>query len=208
LLYEQSNLSLRSLQSIAESWPYDKKAKVLQAYLGERSTPSQRPGRALEKMFYAWDIVCDYDTFRELQRHRRVDDLEWQELTPRYGYDVPEPVDAAGLTETFEECFDTSLKLYSALQNAGFHAEAPYATLLGHKLRWKVVYNAREAFQLHELVGETQTRPNVRKLIEQMHEKIAEAHPLIAAAMQFRAKDEEVAESVQQADKANSNQTT
>jgi dTMP kinase len=189
LLYEHSNLSLRDLQSITESWPYDKKANVLQAYLGEQSAPNRRPGRALEKMFYAWDIVCDYDTFRELQRHRRVNDLEWQELTPRYGYDVPEPVDAAGLTEMFEECFDTSLKLYSALQNAGFRAEAPYATLLGHKLRWKVTFNAREAFRLHKLIVDAQSRPNVRKLIEQMHEKIAEAHPLTAAAMRYTGKN-------------------
>jgi dTMP kinase len=185
MLYEHSNLSLRALQSAVDSWSYDKKAKVFNAYMGERSKRSQRPGRALEKIFYAWDIFCDYDAFRELKRHRMVDDLEWQQPTPRYGYDVPDEVEAAGLTEMFEECFDTSLQLYSVLQQAGYSLEAQYATLLGHKMRWKVVYNAREAFHLHELHLHANARPNVQKIVRQMHEKVTEMHPLIGEAMRF-----------------------
>lgn len=191
MLYEYSDLPLRQLRHIVNSWPYDKKAAVLTTYMGERLNRRQRPGRALEKAHYAWDLISDYGVFRELQRHRMVDDLEWQTLTPRYGYDVPKLVDDAGLTDQFEACFDLSLKLYSILQQAGYALEAQYATLLGHKMRWKVMYNAREAFHLHELRTSPQAHSSARKLVRQMHEKIAEVHPLLASAMKFVNQDED-----------------
>jgi thymidylate synthase ThyX len=159
--------------------------------MGERLNRRHRPGRALEKAHYSWDLVCDYGIFRDLQRHRMVDDLEWQQLTPRYGFEIPKLVEDAGLTETFEECFDLSLRLYSSLQQAGYQLEAQYATLLGHLMRWKVTYNAREAFHLHELRTSPQGHPGYRKLVMQMHEKLSEKHPLLGEAMRFVNQDED-----------------
>jgi dTMP kinase len=191
MLYEHSNQPLEQLQSEINAWPYDKKVEVLKAYMGERLNRRHRPGRALEKAHYSWDLVCDYGIFRDLQRHRMVDDMNWQLLTPRYGYDVPSLVEEAGLTEQFQECFDLSLKLHSLMVKAGYPLEAQYATLMGHKLRWKVTYNAREAFHLHELRTTPQGHPGYRKLVLQMHDKLAEVHPLLAEAMVFVNKDED-----------------
>ena len=58
-------------------------------------------------------------------------------------------------------------------------------------MRWKVTYNAREAFHLHELRTSPQGHPGYRKLVLQMHEKLAEVHPLTAEAMQFVNQDED-----------------
>jgi dTMP kinase len=190
MLYEHSGLPLEQLQTITSSWSYDQKAKVFKTYMGERLNRRHRPGRALEKAHYSWDLVCDYGIFRDLQRHRMVDDLTWQQLTPRYGYEIPKLIEDAGLSEQFEACFDLSLKLYSALQQAGYGLEAQYATLLGHRMRWKVTYNAREAFHLHELRTTPQGHPGYRKLVLQMHEKLAEVHPLIAESIKFVNQDE------------------
>jgi thymidylate kinase/thymidylate synthase ThyX len=185
MLYEHSSLSLQELQTEVATWPYAKKLQVFDAYMGERLNRRHRPGRALEKAHYSWDIICDYGIFRDLQRHRMVDDLEWQQLTPRYGYDIPQLIEDAGLDEQFELGFDLSLRLYSILQQAGYSLDAQYATLLGHKMRWKVTYNAREAFHLHELRTSPQGHPGYRRLVLDMHRKLAEAHPLLAAAMKF-----------------------
>lgn len=185
MLYEHSSQPLEQLQSEVASWSYNKRQEVFQAYMGERLNRRHRPGRSIEKAHYSWDLVCDYGIFRDLQRHRMVDDLNWQTLTPRYGYEVPELVEAAGMTEQFEACFNLSLELNSLLQQEGYALEAQYATLLGHKMRWKVTYNAREAFHLHELRTSPQGHPGYRKLVLQMHEKLAEVHPLLAEAMKF-----------------------
>lgn len=185
MLYEHSHMSLKEIKGIVETWPYSKKTSVFDAYMGERLNRRHKPGRALEKAHYSWDLLCDYGIFRDLQRHRMVDDMEWQLLTPRYGYDIPTLVEETGMTELFEQCFDLSLELYSLLQANGYELEAQYATLLGHKMRWKVTYNAREAFHLHELRTSPQGHPGYRKLVQQMHEKLAEVHPMIADAMKF-----------------------
>ena len=191
MLYEYSNLSLEELQTEVNDWPYKKKAEVFNAYMGERLNRRHKPGRALEKAHYSWDLLCDYGIFRDLQRHRMVDDLTWQKLTPRYGFEVPQLVEEAGLTEQFEACFDISLKLYSLLQQAGYEEEAQYATLLGHKMRWKVTFNARAAFHWLELRTSPQGHPGYRKLSHEMYEKIAEVHPMLAEAMRFVNQDED-----------------
>lgn len=191
MLYESSNLSLEEIEQAVSSWPIDRKMDVFNTYMGERLNRRHRPGRALEQAHYTWDLVCDYGIFRDLQRHRMVDDLQWQQLTPRYGYEVPALVDEAGLTDLFEKCFDLSAKLYSTLQAEGYVYEAQYATLLGHRMRWKVTYNAREAFHFHELRTSPQGHPGYRKLVLQMHEKLAEVHPMLAEHMRFVNQDED-----------------
>lgn len=185
ILYEHSTASLSDIQAEVANWSIAQKQDVLSAYMGERLNRRHRPGRALEKAHYNFDLMCDYGIFRDLQRHRIVDDLEWQQLSPRFGYEIPKLVDDAGFTDAFERCFDLSLELYSRLQEAGYALEAQYATLLGHRMRWKVTINAREAFHLLELRTSPQGHPGYRKLGQQMYDKVAEVHPMIADAMKF-----------------------
>ena len=151
MIYEHSNLSLHEIIHQINNLDYNQCCDIFNAYIGERLNRRHRPGRALEIPHYSWDIVCDYGIFRDLQRLRIVDDLQWQALTPRFGYDIPELIESAGLVDLFEKCFSISLELYSLLQANNYTTEAQYATLPGHKCVWKVTYNAREAFHLHEL---------------------------------------------------------
>jgi thymidylate synthase ThyX len=73
----------------------------------------------------------------------------------------------------------------------GLENEAQYATLLGHKMRWKITYNARQAFHFHELRTTPHGHPGYRKLVNQMHERLIEVHPLIGNAIKFVNKDED-----------------
>ncbi|HPW48264.1 MAG TPA: FAD-dependent thymidylate synthase, partial [Candidatus Saccharibacteria bacterium] len=72
-----------------------------------------------------------------------------------------------------------------------YQTEAQYATLLGHKMRWKVSYNAREAFHLHELRTVPQGHPGYRKLVNKMHEELLSVHPLTGEAMRFVNQEED-----------------
>jgi len=191
MLYEYSDLPLEDLKKEVANWPYERKQAVFTAYMGERLNRRQRPGRALEKIHYSFDLVSEYGVFKDLQRHRMVDDLGWQLLSPRLGYEVPQLVEDAGQTDAFLDCFDLSLQLYSALQASHGSLVAQYAVLQGHRLRWKVTLNAREAFQMFELRSTPQGHPAYRKLVQQMHDKVAEVHPMLAEAMIFMNKDED-----------------
>ncbi len=191
MLYEHSSLPLDEIKQEVSEWSYEDKQKAFKTYIGERLNRRHKPGRAMEQARYSWDIVCDYGIFRDLQRHRMVDDLNWQQLSPRYGYEVPELVEEADLSDSFEKCFDLSYKLYSQMQSSGYDEAAQYATLMGHRMRWKITYNARQAFHFHELRTAPQGHPGYRKLVKQMHDELAEHHPMIAESMIFVNKDED-----------------
>ncbi len=191
MLYEQSTLSLDELGADFDKWSYEEKSHAFQAYMGERLNRRHKPGRALEVAHYNFDLICDYGIFRDLQRHRMVDSLEWQALSPHYGYEIPKLVTEAAVEDLFEACFDLSMKLYQTLQEGGYQLEAQYATLLGHKMRWKMMLNAREAFHFMELRTSPQGHPGYRKLAKEMYDKIAEVHPLIAENMIFVNKGED-----------------
>jgi dTMP kinase len=191
MLYEYTDLPLDELQLEVSRWPYQQKLDVFIAYMGERRNHQHRPGRALEKIHYSFELVAKYGSFANLQRYRMVDDLAWQDFSPRLGYEVPKIIEEAGLSDQFERCFDLSLGLYSALQASKYPLLAPYAVLHGHNVRWKVTMNAREALHVLELRTAPHLSPADRKLAQQMHEKIAEVHPQIAEAMIFMNKIED-----------------
>lgn len=191
MLFETSGHSLAELKSIVARWyPFDKE-KVFSLYMGERMNRRHKPGRALEKAHYEWEIVGDYGTFRDLQRHRMVDAWEWQSLKPYYGYDVPSLITEAGFGSQFCRCFEISEGLYNLFLQYGMEEEAEYAVLLGHLMRYRFILNARAAFHFHELRTGPQGHPGYRKIVQEMHDKLTEVHPRLGAAMKFVNMDED-----------------
>ncbi len=193
IAYADTNLSLADIKKKLKALPDADKLALFDSYFGERLNRRHRPGRALENAGYTFDLVCDYGIFRDLQRHRIVSDLRWQKLTPQLGYDIPELITKAGLQAEFKQAFAKSADLYAELHNAfDDHGEtAQYATLLGHNMRWRISFNAREAFHLLELRTAPQGHPGYRKLGKKMFDEIAKVHPNIARHMLFINKDED-----------------
>jgi hypothetical protein len=93
-----------------------------------------------------------------------------QALSPRYGYSTSPVIEDAGLSEQFDDCFDRSLELYSALQASNQPELAPYGALLGHKVRWSVTCTLADIARLRRSFAIT----------EEMAEKAAEVHPLVS----------------------------
>ena len=87
------------LLAIARRLSADERARVLRAYVGERTNRRHRPGRAFERTTYRFDVLTDYGAFRDLQRHRLLT-LEWQPLTTRHGYTEPDAIAEAARTTT------------------------------------------------------------------------------------------------------------
>ena len=60
---------------------------------------------------------------------------------------------------------------------------APYALCLGYRIRYVLDMNAREAMHVCELRSGREGHPTYRAVAQAMHERIADVHPRIAAAM-------------------------
>lgn len=191
ILFEHTNLPLRTIREEVKNWGEEQKKEVMRTAIGERLNRRHKPGRAFEIPHYEFEITSDYGIFRDLQRHRMVDAFEWQKLHPAFGYEIPELVKEAGLEEQFVHCFNISKRLYSMLVDAGHETEAQYAVLLGNRMRWRWIVNARSAFHLCELRTAPQGHPGYRRVAKLMHEAIKEVHPMIADSMIFVNKDED-----------------
>ena len=191
MLYEYSTESLQELREVVATLGEDQRREIFWTYIGERLNRRHKPGRALEELLFSWDIVCDYGIFRDLQRHKLISSLVWQTLTPYMGYEITPLVEEAGLKGVWEDCFETSAELYRLLEEAAGKVVAQYAVLLGHHMRWRITYNARQAFHFHELRTSPQGHPNYRRLVGQMHDTVAERFPLLGEAMKFVNQDED-----------------
>jgi thymidylate synthase ThyX len=163
----------------------DERAAVVRAYVGERTNRRHKPGRALERVGYRFDVLSDYGAFRDLQRHRMLT-LEWQPLSPKHGYAVPAAVAHAGLADRYDDAMARSAGLYDALVGR-FPAQAPYAVSLAYRVRYAIQLNAREAMHMLELRTTPQGHPDYRVVCQEMHRLIATqaGHPLVAEMMRF-----------------------
>jgi len=163
----------------------EQRQAIFDAYIGARSNRRQRPGRALERTGYRFDIVADYGAFRDLQRHRMLT-VEWQPLGTGLGFEVPELVEAAGLSDRFVESLDRSRNLYDSLA-PHFPEQSAYAVALAFNIRFVLQMTAREAMHVLELRSGPQGHPTYRRIVQEMHRLISESagHRAIAQSMCF-----------------------
>lgn len=185
-LYEVSELPDSQLTVIASRMSSSDIEKVLQAYVGDRSNRRHRPGRAFERSFYRFDILSDFGSFRDLQRHRMLT-IDWQRLTPDFGYSVPEAVEENGLTDKWNESMDRMTALHGKLDEAFGPDVAQYAVPFAFRLRYYMHLNVREAFHLLELRTDRQGHADYRRICQEMHRLIGEkaGHRTLADAMKY-----------------------
>lgn len=199
MLYGQTGLPLRALRQEIDSWPYDRKAGVIAAYL-QADAAGLPGGSALERVRYGWDLFTDYDTFVTLYQQGVAEGLAWQDLTPRYGYATPQLIDDAGLNDAYDDCFDATLQLHSLLQRNGYGVESQFATLYGHRLHWKAAFTG---LTLRRLAGryagsgtvegsdtatgtvnpDSDRHDGLRALVQELAGQVRERHPLIAKSI-------------------------
>lgn len=165
-IYPYSSLSLDEISEEVSGWSYHQKFESLKAAAQDEAV--------LGRIRYKFDVISDQLTLAEAVGAAMLKDVQVQSPSPRLGYDVPSVIEDAGVDELYLECFDESLKLFSALQQADRDDLTVYASLLGHKLRWQFQADAKA---LRELISRAGSEAFTR-LTAQIREAAAEAHPL------------------------------
>ena len=185
MLYPYVHQPERVVEERVRAMSVEERLSVMRAYEGRRTNRRHKPGRALERPAYRFDILADYGAFRDLQRHRMMT-IEWQRLCPDHGYTRPEAVDAAGLGGAFDDAMARSATLHDLLL-PDFPEQAAYAVSLAYHVRFVMQLNAREAMHVLELRTTPQGHPVYRDVCQQMHRQIAEraGHRAIAEMMRF-----------------------
>ncbi len=182
-LYSHTDQSEAQVAARVDQLSADDRARVLAAFVGERANRRHKPGRALERVWYRFDVLGDYGGFRDLQRHRMLT-LEWQDLTTRHGHEVPDELHDAGVADDYARAMDRSAELYETLR-PDHPAQAQYAVCFGYRVRYVMQLNARAAMQMLELRSTPQGHPAYRRIVQRMHHLIRDeaGHTAIADAM-------------------------
>ncbi|MDE0122440.1 MAG: FAD-dependent thymidylate synthase [bacterium] len=185
-LYSVSELPDSQLREIVERMSSEQVTQLLASMVGERRNRRHKPGRALERSYYRFDVVCDFGAFRDLQRHRMMT-IEWQPLTTRLGHERPEELADAGLTGLWDRTLEEAGEFYERVRTSLGRQVAQYAVPFACHIRFMMEMNARQALHLIELRTQPAGHPNYRRVCIEMHRQIAEVagHTRIADAFTF-----------------------
>jgi thymidylate synthase ThyX len=185
MLYPYTHLPETQIELHVAKMTTAERVEVVRTYVGDRTNRRHKPGRALERSFYRFDVLSDYGAFRDLQRHRMLT-IEWQRLNPGHGYVRPDAVDQAGEGAAFDGAMERSAGLYDAMIDR-YPQQAPYAVALAYRVRFVMQMNAREAMHLIELRTGPQGHPAYRLVGQEMHRLIGEqaGHHAVAEMMRY-----------------------
>ena len=185
-MYQYTDLPDDALLDWARSVPDSMITDVLNRYVGVRENRRHKPGRAMERATYRFDILCDYGIFRDLQRHRMMT-LEWQRLGTQHGYVTPDALIDLGEQSRWDSAMHRAADLHDRVAEALGTGLAQYVVPLAYRIRFFMQMNAREAFHLLELRTGEGGHPGYRRVCQEMHRQIGDiaGHHRIAAAMRF-----------------------
>lgn len=185
-LYAHTDLTDTQLHAVVKNMSDDEKAEVIRAYVGDRQNRRHKPGRGMERAFYRFDVLSDFGSFRDLQRHRMLT-LDWQRLGVKHGYSTPPAIEEVGWTQRWADAMGRMTEFHGAVLNQHGPDVAQYVVPFGFKLRYSMQFNAREAFHMLELRTAQQGHPDYRRVCQTMHTLIREkaGHRALANAMSY-----------------------
>lgn len=177
-MYVCSDLSRGEISANLDSLSYLQKTEMLTNHLGDSSVERET---ILRKITYELDLMTSGTELAFLLSLGIFKNIQIQPATPRFGYDVPDKIDESKVGDAYLDCFDASLSLYSELQAAGLQYEAQYAVLLGNRVRWSGVLDAR-GFIVLKHTADNGTDEH-RLMIKSIEDSILEAHPAIGSGI-------------------------
>ena len=183
LFYENSELPFAQARENVRGLSDQERESLLRQWAELREHRRHKPGRALEHASYTFDIVGDYGSYRDLQRHRILTQ-ERQRLTTRLGYTIPGSLVDAGLENPVRKVLEKAASAFEVLEER-FPQEAQYVVPMAYQLRWSLKINLRSLMWLVELRTTPQGHENYRWLAQQMFQRVQEVQPRLAQLMCF-----------------------
>jgi thymidylate synthase ThyX len=185
-LYSHTDLPDAQLQAIVTGMNDADKAEVIRAYVGDRQNRRHKPGRGMERSFYRFDVLSDFGSFRDLQRHRMLT-LDWQRLGVKHGYSTSPSIEEVGWTQRWDDAMGRMSDFHDTVMNEHGPDVSQYVVPFGFKLRYSMQFNAREAFHMLELRTSQQGHPDYRRVCQMMHTLIRDkaGHRALADAMTY-----------------------
>jgi thymidylate synthase ThyX len=189
LLYQYSHHSYRQIRDVVDALPESRRREIIDLGLRHRGRHDEvsRPFCAGQQ--FRFDILMDIGGFRDMHRHRRCVQIV-QDYTTVNGYDMPQEIDAAGLSARYDSVMARARNSVARLATLGTveaEEQAQYAIPLAFRKRTLFKMDLSEAIYISELRTGAAGHFSYRNVAYAMYEAVAQRYP--ALAKYFRVTD-------------------
>lgn len=192
ILYEHSHLDWQAISDHVSSLSPEQRQAILRETLekaedGGRRGNFDQPLRALEHLYYTFEVLIDFGAFRDIQRHRMATQTR-QRLTPEWGYDTPPEIEELGLLDEYRTCMDRAAAAWRVL-SVEHPEEAQYVLPLAYRVRALYTWNLRELHHFISLRSGKQGHRSYRRVAQEVWRCLHAVHPLLADFIRVDMKD-------------------
>ncbi|HXW89752.1 MAG TPA: FAD-dependent thymidylate synthase [Terriglobales bacterium] len=189
LIYEHSHYPYRQIRSVIEESGERARRAIIDLGLRHRGSHDEMLRPFCAGQPFRFDILMDVGGFRDLHRHRRCIQI-LQDFTTRHGYDTPEEVNAAELSDHYHAVIERAASAVERLRQApGEEAgeNAQYAIPLAFRKRSLFKMDFSEVVYICELRTTPTGHRSYRNVAYAMFEAVAKKYPGLAKS--FRVHD-------------------
>ncbi|HXP83545.1 MAG TPA: FAD-dependent thymidylate synthase [Bryobacteraceae bacterium] len=178
LLYPVTDRPFRELYEMARGWSAPRRNEVIDVALGSR-THRDELLRGFRGGPYAYDIVMDIGAYRDLHRHRRCQQYR-QTYTNALGYETPDAIARAGLTDIYDAVMRETMTDFSRLAQPGAQYLLPFAA----RSRFLFKMDFAEAEYIARLRSGVKGHFSYRKIAWEMKCKMEALEPELGRLME------------------------
>lgn len=183
LLFPMGNKGLAELWQYCKQLPEEEVARILDAACNARENRRHKSPRALEHASFTFEIVTDFGTYRDLQRHRMLTQ-DRQLLSCDYGFYIPPEIQDTPHEEEYCQALQQAKEVYDMIA-AELPEEAQYIVPMAYNIRWYFQINLRALQWLCELRSSPAGHPTYRYIAQIMARQVSEAFPAFERFLKF-----------------------
>ncbi len=176
LLFRNSSLPYSAVADYVKRLRQEESAAIIDRVMQQRGGHDAAP-REFEEALFTFDVLVDYGAYRDIQRHRIMNQTP-QSLTVSHGYEMPEEIKEAGLSDEYSKAMDFAANAFGIIQ-CETPLEAQYVVPLGYKMRLLMTMNLREVFHFTELRSGKNGHKSYRRIAQKMADEVIARFPEI-----------------------------
>jgi thymidylate synthase ThyX len=189
LLYEHARHPYRQIREVVTAMSVAQREEIIEMGLRHRGRFDEVSHAYCAGQQFRFDILMDIGGFRDMHRHRRCVQI-MQGYTTAHGYEMPQEIEAAGLTGRYEETMRRSRDAVAQLAGRDTNEaeeQSQYVIPLAFRKRTLFKMDLAEAIYISELRTGAAGHFSYRNVAFAMYEAVARRYP--ALARYFRVTD-------------------
>jgi len=183
IIFENSHFDYQTIYKKTKKMSLKEKENIFKTYVTGRHNRHHKVGRALENVYFTFEIMADWGVYKDLMRHRILT-RHRQLFTNEFSYATPKEIDLLGFGKVYRQAADFAVETYLKIK-AEYPVEAQYLVLHGAYNRFYLKMNLREIVHLCELRSSSQGHPSYRKIAQEIAKAVIKKYPIFKETLPF-----------------------